>query len=212
MARKKYNIHYIYKTTCDVTKRYYIGMHSTLNLDDGYMGSGLRLRRSIRKYGKEKHIKEILEFVDSREELAKRERVIVNKELLTEVLCMNLMIGGECGGFMNEAHMMKCSKAGNEAFKNKMENDIDFLIKFQKRGSKNFKKAHKEGKIKYDTFTGRKHSEESKQKISETKKGKGKGTNNSQYGSCWITNDIESKKVMRGDVIPDGWRLGRKVN
>ena len=97
MARKEKNIHYIYKTTCDVTGKWYVGMHSTNNLEDGYLGSGDRLRYSIRKYGKDKHTKEILEYLDSREELAKREREIVNKELIKEYLCMNLVVGGEGG-------------------------------------------------------------------------------------------------------------------
>ena len=52
MGRKKPHIHYIYKTTCNITNKYYIGMHSTSNLEDGYLGSGKRLRYSIRKYGK----------------------------------------------------------------------------------------------------------------------------------------------------------------
>ena len=51
--RKVKNIHYIYKTTCNITGRWYVGMHSTSNENDGYMGSGKRLRYSIRKYGKE---------------------------------------------------------------------------------------------------------------------------------------------------------------
>ena len=73
MGRKKPHIHYIYKTTCNVTKRYYIGMHSTTNLEDGYLGSGKRLRYSVRKYGKENHTKEILEFLPTREKLVIRE-------------------------------------------------------------------------------------------------------------------------------------------
>jgi hypothetical protein len=34
---------------------------------------------------------------------------------------------------------------------------------------------------------------------------------NSQYGKCWITNEVESKKIFKGDLIPEGWRLGRKM-
>lgn len=44
-------------------------MHSTDNLEDGYLGSEKRLRYSINKHGAENHEREILEFVDSREEL-----------------------------------------------------------------------------------------------------------------------------------------------
>ena len=86
MARKQKNIHYLYKTTCLVTKRYYIGMHSTCNLEDGYIGSGTRLRRSIRKYGVENHIKEVLEYFATRELLAKRESEIVTSNLIKEDL------------------------------------------------------------------------------------------------------------------------------
>ena len=73
MPRKEKSIHYLYKTTCKVTGRYYIGMHSTSNIDDGYLGSGKRLRYSIRKHGEDNHEKEILEFFDSRELLIEAE-------------------------------------------------------------------------------------------------------------------------------------------
>jgi len=83
MARKEKKYHYIYKTTCNVTNRYYIGMHSTNNMDDdGYMGSGKRLRYSIRKHGKDNHTKEIVEYCDTREKLSIREEEIVNSDLV----------------------------------------------------------------------------------------------------------------------------------
>ena len=37
-------------------------MHSTNNLNDGYLGSGKRLRYSIQKYGVDSHIKEIFKI------------------------------------------------------------------------------------------------------------------------------------------------------
>ena len=76
MPRKEKKYHFIYKTTNLLSGKYYIGMHSTDNLGDGYLGSGKRLRYSINKYGEENHNREILEFVDSRKELKKN---ILNK-------------------------------------------------------------------------------------------------------------------------------------
>ena len=40
---------------------------------------------------------------------------------------------------------------------------------------------------------------------------KQKGENNSQFGSCWITNGIENKKIKKDSNIPQGWYVGRKI-
>ena len=44
-------------------------MHSTFNMEDGYMGSGKRIKRSIEKHGLENHVKEILEILPNRSSL-----------------------------------------------------------------------------------------------------------------------------------------------
>jgi hypothetical protein len=36
------------------------------------------------------------------------------------------------------------------------------------------------------------------------------GTNNSQYGTKWITNLVEEKKINKNLPIPEGWYIGRK--
>jgi hypothetical protein len=117
MEDKKY--HYIYKTTCIITKRFYIGMHSTDNLEDGYVGSGKRLWHSINKHGKENHVCEILEFLPDRKSLAKREMEIVNQEMLNEELCMNIATGGEGGYNLKavESNKLKKGKTYEEIFK-----------------------------------------------------------------------------------------------
>ena len=60
--RKEAKYNYLYKTTCSLTKRFYYGMHSTDKLEDGYLGSGRKLKRSIKLHSKEKHNKEISVF------------------------------------------------------------------------------------------------------------------------------------------------------
>lgn len=86
--------HFIYKTTCVVTGKWYIGMHSTDDLKDGYVGSGTHLWRSIKIYGKENHHCEILEHLPDRKSLALREEAIVTTEMCRDPMCMNMRTGG----------------------------------------------------------------------------------------------------------------------
>jgi hypothetical protein len=213
MARKKRNIHYIYKTTCNVTGRYYVGMHSAYNLEDGYMGSGKRLRHSIRKYGVENHTKEILEFLPTREELVLREIEIVTKELVGNPMCMNLREGGT-GGFTPEQQKLNAIKS-NEKQKILRENDSEWVIKISGIRSDSQKKVYSEGKsgLCGYSWTGKKHTAETKQLMSEKRKGAGTGEINSQYGTCWITKHGINKKIKKEDIetyLNDGWLKGRK--
>jgi hypothetical protein len=221
MSRKQSHIHYIYKTTCNFTQKYYIGMHSTSNLEDGYMGSGKRLRYSIRKYGKDNHTKEILEFKLTRTELSIRESEIINKSLLDDELCMNLKEGGHGGGkFYSEEHMMKCSKAGNKAFSEKLKNDPEFKKKFSETKRQNLFDEISDGRRKPITeidscnWTGRKHKESSKKLVGEKNSITQKGEKNSQYGTYWVTKDNVNKKIKSEEIdlfIKNGWSRGRKT-
>jgi len=51
---------YNYITTNKVNGKQYVGMHSTDNVDDGYLGSGIAIINAINKYGKENFTREIL--------------------------------------------------------------------------------------------------------------------------------------------------------
>ena len=51
--------HYLYKITNKINNKIYIGIHSTDNLEDGYMGSGKAILRAINKYGKDKFTKDL---------------------------------------------------------------------------------------------------------------------------------------------------------
>ncbi len=208
MPRKEKKYHYIYKTTCKVTGRYYIGMHSTDNLEDGYLGSGKRLWNSLNHYGKENHFKEILEFLPDRSSLKRREKEIVTTELIGESQCMNLVIGGE-GGFIS---LSGCTKGGiiaSAIIKNRLKNDVEFAKKYKQTFIENVKKSHKAKKYNYNTFEGKRHSEDTKKLMSELKVGYGLGSTNSQYGTIWITNGSKNKKIKKEDRIPKDWYKGR---
>jgi hypothetical protein len=204
--------HFIYKTTCLLNNKYYIGMHSTNNLNDGYLGSGKRLRSSINKYGAENFKCEILEFLPDRTALAKREKELVNEKTLKDPNCLNLMCGGT-GGFISIEQQRYRSIAGGNAFANKLKNDAGLKLRYQQHGSEQMHRLHELGKVKHDNFAGKTHSAEAKQKISLSKKGKGVGKENSQFGTCWITNGFDNKKIKKDELnkfLKNGWLLGRK--
>jgi len=200
---KKY--HFIYKTTNLINSKYYIGMHSTNELNDGYIGSGKRLWYSIRKYDIENFKCEILEFLPDRESLANREKELVNEDTLKDSNCLNLKLGG-FGGFSSEAHRKKAQASGGKKVRQilsarhseRLKSDFDYREKWLKS---------LKGK---QSWLGKKHTDETKSKIKSSMKDKGVGNTNSQFGTCWITNGIENKKINKNEKLPVGWEFGRK--
>lgn len=86
--------HYFYKIINLINNHFYYGIHSTNNLDDGYMGSGHRLHRAYKKYGISNFSKEILKYFNSREEALNYEEDIVNEVLIKDNNCYNEVLGG----------------------------------------------------------------------------------------------------------------------
>lgn len=87
--------HYFYKITNKVNGHFYYGIHSTNNLNDGYMGSGTRLRYAYKKYGIEYFEKEIIAFFDTRKEASEYESEVVNETLILDDNCYNIRLGGD---------------------------------------------------------------------------------------------------------------------
>jgi len=227
MARKEYKIHYIYKTTCIVTGKYYIGMHSTFNEDDSYIGSGKRLWYSIRKHGKENHVKEIVEYCLDRSSLKVREKEIVNEELLNDKMCMNLKLGGEGGfplhcafGNIDKEIQFKRSQSGGLAFSKKCKENPEIDKEHRDKLSQRIKEKWTNPEYRNSIISSQKKTfenkiwnftEDHKKKISEANKISQSGSRNSQFGSKWINKAGESKKIKSDDLekyIEDGWKLG----
>ncbi len=210
MPRKEKEYHYLYKTTNLINNKFYVGMHSTNDLEDGYLGSGKRLRYSINKYGKHNFVKEIITFFKNRNELIEAEKNLVNLELIKEELCMNLMIGGT-GGSQTPEKLNKWIQAMAKGLKKKWE-DETYRTWMSKLSGEHLKKYHKEGKIKYDTFKDKTHTEETKNKMSEKAKLR-TGDKNSSFGTCWITKEGINKKIKKEELntyLISNWTKGRK--
>ena len=87
-------IFYFYKITNQINGKYYFGVHSTNNIDDGYMGSGVALKRAYKKYGIENFSKEILHYFDNADDMYSFEEEYVNVDLVNNPECYNMVIGG----------------------------------------------------------------------------------------------------------------------
>lgn len=125
---------------------------------------------------------------------------------------MNIQPGGG-GGFISLEHMKKSQKKASEVLHEKWKDPI-FREKRIMTSSDIFKKLHKEGKIKHDTFTGRLHTDETKRKMKEKAQSR-TGKLNSSFGTCWITNEKENKKIRKTELneyLSKGWKAGRKIH
>lgn len=86
----------IYKITNLITGKIYVGKDESSRKH--YFGSGRLLKRSLNKYGKENHKKEILEEVQSRIDLQKREKFwILKLESYKREIGYNISYGGDGG-------------------------------------------------------------------------------------------------------------------
>lgn len=89
--------HFVYKTT-RFDGKFYIGVHSTDDLNDGYKGSGTHIIHSLKKHGWDKHEREILELCETRDAAFDKEKELVTEDLVHDPLCMNSIAGGRQHG------------------------------------------------------------------------------------------------------------------
>jgi hypothetical protein len=206
----------VYKITNKIDGKIYIGKHQTNDLNDGYMGSGKILRRAQVKHGLENFVKEILHVFDTEEEMNAKE-----KELVTEEFCLredtyNLCVGGQ-GGFSHinrsglnvygtngqSGHGLENLAIGRETRLRKLSESDEYRVWISKQTSNALIKYYESNP---GNFTGKSHTEQTKQKM---RKSKNIGSDNSQFGTMWITNGTENKKIKSVDIVPEGWYKGR---
>lgn len=226
MNKKKHYL--IYQITNNINQKFYIGKHETYNIDDDYFGSGKYLRRAIRKHGIENFTKTILFELQNREEMNLLEKTVVTPEFCARKDTYNLTIGGFGTWFKpNQRSTKKRHEKMMEFLSRKTPEELtqwkkhmvkirdewwNSLTDQQKQHFISILSSAKKKHIELfgHPFQGKKHSEETKKKMSEKAK-KRVGKLNSSFGTMWICNDEthESKKILKTDNIPTGWRKGR---
>lgn len=211
----------IYKITNLVNRKYYIGKHQTKNLDDGYMGSGKLLKLAISKYGISNFKKEILHIFDTEHEMNAKEKelVVVNESTY------NLNEGGK-GGFshINSTMTGKQKKIDRAIEKWQTLYKTDPEWRDRKRDIMKTVNSDPERRKKISTtkkayfannpgfFNGQKHTPETITRLKETRKGTGQGEANSQFATCWVTNELINYKIKCDELnnwLSNGFRKGR---
>jgi group I intron endonuclease len=143
--------HIIYQITNNVNGKIYRGKHTTQNLDDEYFGSGKLINRAIQKYGIENFTKEILEYCETVEQLNERERFWVDEEWVLNKDTYNLKLGGGGGWDYINREGLSSKPMSDENRK--------LVSERQKKRTGNL-----------NSFYGRKHSDETLEKISKASK------------------------------------------
>lgn len=149
----------VYRTTNLINNKYYIGIHRTNNLDDDYLGSGVILKKSIEKYGKENFKKEVLYIFDNEKDMFSKELEIVNEDVMNDRNSYNCTLGGRGSWSHIDSSGENNPNYGKSLWKkNKTQEEIDIIN--SKRAS------HGESNGMY----GKTHTLETKQKIIDANK------------------------------------------
>ena len=217
-------IHYFYRIDNISNGKFYYGIHSEKKSsgkspeNDGYMGSGSRLNKAQKEEGMKNFKKTIIKTFSTRDEARLEEMKVVNRELINNDDCYNISLGGAGTNIsISYGFVLANYKDPNKRLKQ------FFMVP---------KEEYYQNKELYITattgFSVYKNSQDENDKrllctddllvlsgqfVGVTKGIKSSGKNklgekNGSYGTYWITNGIENKKI-KDSIIPDGWYKGR---
>lgn len=190
-------IGFIYLTTCIITGKQYVGQHSVESGNWNYIGSGTLFKRAVKKYGKENFKRKILRLCYSQREMNFWEWVYIQKYKTTDKnIGYNIANGDILSSEHNPAKLPEVQKKIRKTQLKKYEEGWcprvgkklsdeakEKISKKQKAHQSKFG-SHLKGRVvseeqkmrqsekmkgRPSAMKGRKHSEETKRKISESK-------------------------------------------
>ena len=218
MTKKHY---LVYKTTCLLNGKIYIGQHQTDDINDEYLGSGKYLKRDIRNFGKENFKREILFDFDNFADMDNKEKELVTEEFIAREDTYNVRLGGQNPELSDLCRLgglkvaMRC-KTDPEYNRRLLDKKRMVMRMEWKTNPERFRNCCCFNPSFRKTFLGKHHTEETKQKMRE-KAHLRTGKKNSSFGTVWIYNENlgQNKKVKKeqvDDFLNQGWKLGRKMS
>lgn len=206
---KKYN--YVYKITNTINGKIYIGKHSTDDINDGYMGSGIRVKQAYQKYGLENFSKEVIQFYTSEEELNQGEIYWIARFNSTDQnIGYNLTYGGDGGILTEEARKKLSAVKKGKPLSEEHRRKISEGNKGKPKSEEHRRKMSEAGKGKPGPNKGKHRSIETKRKISEGLKGRHlseehrrklseamKGENHPMYGRHFQHSEATKQKMSQ---------------
>jgi len=231
----KYN--YVYKITNLINNKEYIGVHRTNNIEDGYMGSGTYLKRSVQKHGASNFKKIIIAFFSTYKDALAFERKLVTEEYINKPNTYNIKEGGYGNTKWSKEFLKTLSKSATKRWKNSEYRQKMVALfntpagkESRSKGIKNWIKnnpeAHHEKMIKINKNpekikkTANKHrgTKRSLQACSNVANGLQKkidtdpvwAAQHSGKNMRYIHNPVsmEIRRIKKEDALPIGWLTG----
>lgn len=208
---------YLYKITFEGRLEWYYGVHKEKVFGENYLGSPKTNKTFWKLY---KPLIEILETFDYSEEgwnlAQEREKELIRPDL-NNPFCLNESCGGKSSLKVSSETMSKTNKRlwQTPEYREKMDevfgkrwNDPHQREKVSKESKERWRDPEtrekmRQGLLRQDTLD--------KLKLIRKKNSHQKGEKNSQYGTIWVTNGLENRKIKSEDPVPEGFWRGRTL-
>ena len=220
---------YVYKTTNMINGKIYIGQHKSTVFDTDYKGSGVYLQCAIAHYGIENFNVELLEAVESQEELDASEIRLIEEYNSRDLnIGYNIAVGG--AGGQNGIHRKRTAETRQKIADswNRRNRVMSEETRKKLRDSwKNMPDSKKEERARKlsekltgrtmsqeirdkigDSCRGQKRTEEQRAKMSQAQRNKGPISEEQREriakiakGRIWVHNDSEQKMIYPEEFV-----------
>ena len=194
----------IYKITNKITGKIYIGKDTTSNIN--YYGSGILIKRAIKKYGIQNFVKEIIDRTEDYVALSNKEKYwIESYDSTNPLIGYNISLGGDGGDTLSkhpDIQIIKEKISSNSPKKGKTYEEA-FGVEYAEKYKQNLsgKIPHNKNKT-YNLLYGKSKSEQIKKIISDnTKKNwtDERKLKQSELGIKNIENNLNRKDVINNN-------------